>query len=132
MNTSETHVLKFGGSSLRDPDCIRTSVRTVAARAREARVRVVVSAMQGVTDELFSLAEEIDNGNGNAAGRIKKLRKSTCRFLTNLVAKKNRNERNCRIYLMSSANFYQKPTGSLLISVCCKTVSCRQANELRH
>ena len=75
MNTSETHVLKFGGSSLRDPDCIRTSVRTVAARAREARVRVVVSAMQGVTDELFSLAEEIDNGNGNAAGRIKKLRK---------------------------------------------------------
>lgn len=51
------HILKFGGSSLRDPSLIRAAARRVAARhhAGEA-VLVTVSAMGQETDELLALA----------------------------------------------------------------------------
>jgi len=58
-------VLKFGGSSLANGECIRHVARLIA-REREAQELfpvVVVSAMEGVTDLLFELAGE------SAAGR---------------------------------------------------------------
>ncbi|MDE1895014.1 MAG: bifunctional aspartate kinase/homoserine dehydrogenase I [Xanthomonadaceae bacterium] len=49
------HAHKFGGSSLADASRIRQAAALVAADGGDARV-VVVSAMQGVTDALVSLA----------------------------------------------------------------------------
>lgn len=59
-------VMKFGGTSLADPDRIRHCARLVREQARRDRVAVVVSAMDGVTEELLELAEAA--GAGDAAG----------------------------------------------------------------
>lgn len=54
-------VQKFGGSSLADIEKLRRAAETVlAARQREQRVAVVVSAMGDETDALLRLAREID------------------------------------------------------------------------
>jgi aspartate kinase len=52
-------VQKYGGSSLADADRIRHVARRVAARARDRRLVVVVSAMGDTTDHLIDLAAAI-------------------------------------------------------------------------
>jgi aspartate kinase len=55
-----TVVMKFGGSSVGDPERIRrVAARLVAAKAGGARVVGVVSAMGRTTDELIGLAHQI-------------------------------------------------------------------------
>jgi aspartate kinase len=55
-----TVVMKFGGTSVADPDKIRNVARRlVAARTRGGRVVGVVSAMGHHTDELLALAHEV-------------------------------------------------------------------------
>lgn len=49
--------MKFGGSSLADADRIAAVVAVVATAAAEDRVVVVVSAMQGVTNQLLALSD---------------------------------------------------------------------------
>ena len=49
-------VLKFGGTSVGDPDAIRRLVRHVTAAAQQGPAVVVVSALSGVTDRLLQLA----------------------------------------------------------------------------
>ena len=58
--TVETIVMKFGGSSVADPDKIkRVAQRLVEARARGVRVVATVSAMGDATDALLALAREV-------------------------------------------------------------------------
>lgn len=55
-----TLVMKFGGTSVADPDRIRRAARRVAeAKADGHRVAVVVSAMGHTTDELIGLAGKV-------------------------------------------------------------------------
>jgi aspartate kinase len=55
-----TVVMKFGGTSLGDPDMIRAVARRiVAARERGSRVVAVLSAMGQTTDELVALAHRV-------------------------------------------------------------------------
>ncbi len=56
-------ILKFGGSSVGSPDAIRR-VAAIVRRARDERgeVVVVVSAFQGVTDDLIALARRAAGG----------------------------------------------------------------------
>ncbi len=55
-----TVVMKFGGTSVADPEKIRrVAVRLASAKARGGRVIGVVSAMGHHTDELVSLAHEV-------------------------------------------------------------------------
>ena len=55
-----TIVMKFGGTSVGDPDKIRrVAERLVAAKRRGGRVVAVVSAMGQTTDDLVSLAHEV-------------------------------------------------------------------------
>lgn len=55
-----TLVMKFGGTSVADPDRIRRAARRVAeAKADGHRVAVVVSAMGQTTDELIGLAGKV-------------------------------------------------------------------------
>ena len=49
-------ILKFGGSSLATTDCIRTVARIVLEEARRGPVIVVLSAFQGVTNQLLDCA----------------------------------------------------------------------------
>jgi len=59
-STPATVVMKFGGSSVADPDKIRhVAERLVAARERGARVVATVSAMGETTDTLLELAEAV-------------------------------------------------------------------------
>jgi aspartate kinase len=56
----ETVVMKFGGSSVADPDKIKhVARRLVEARERGARIVATVSAMGDTTDGLLSLAREV-------------------------------------------------------------------------
>jgi aspartokinase/homoserine dehydrogenase 1 len=49
-------ILKFGGSSLATTDCIRNVARIVLEEARRGPVIVVLSAFQGVTNQLLDCA----------------------------------------------------------------------------
>src|ERR1700682_5841164 len=56
-------VLKFGGSSLATPDRIRAVVRIVLHEARHEPLIVVVSAFQGVTNQLIDSAQRAERGD---------------------------------------------------------------------
>ncbi len=55
---SKIQVMKFGGTSVGDADCIRRAAEIVAKAARQNHVVVVVSAMGGVTNRLVVAANE--------------------------------------------------------------------------
>jgi aspartate kinase len=58
--TNETVVMKFGGSSVADPDKIKhVAQRLVEARERGIRVVATVSAMGDTTDGLLDLARQV-------------------------------------------------------------------------
>jgi aspartate kinase len=58
--SAETVVMKFGGSSVADPDKIKhVAQRLVEARGRGVRVVATVSAMGDATDGLLALAREV-------------------------------------------------------------------------
>jgi aspartate kinase len=58
--TAETVVMKFGGSSVADPEKIRrVAERLVEARGRGVRVVATVSAMGDTTDGLLDLAQQV-------------------------------------------------------------------------
>lgn len=57
-------VMKFGGTSMADPDRIeRVARHVIAARARGFRVCVTVSAMAGETNRLVELTERLGGGD---------------------------------------------------------------------
>jgi len=57
---ADTVVMKFGGSSVADPEKIRNvAARLVQARSRGARVVATVSAMGDTTDGLLALAHDV-------------------------------------------------------------------------
>jgi len=58
--TPDTVVMKFGGSSVADPDKVRHVARRLAeARERGLRVVATISAMGDTTDTLLELAERV-------------------------------------------------------------------------
>ena len=62
-NPVKLTVMKFGGTSVGDADCIRRAAEIVAAAAKERRVVVVVSAMSGVTNRLVDAAQRAAAGD---------------------------------------------------------------------
>jgi aspartate kinase len=69
-------VMKFGGTSVADAERIRRCARIVRDHAAKHRVVAVVSALDGVTEELLALAEAAGAANHPAmAARMKDLRK---------------------------------------------------------
>src|SRR5688572_27452923 len=63
-------VMKFGGTSVKDPDAIR---RLAGIVAREQAVSgapvVVVSAMSGITDQLLDAVAAVERGDADAASQ---------------------------------------------------------------
>ncbi len=58
-------VVKFGGSSLAGPERMLAAARIVARHIRDEPVVCVVSAMAGVTDQLFTIARLAARGESN-------------------------------------------------------------------
>src|ERR1700730_17401567 len=55
-------VMKFGGTSLGDAECIRRAATIVCSAAKQHPVVVVVSAMSGVTNRLVQAAHRAERG----------------------------------------------------------------------
>ena len=66
-------VLKFGGSSLADVDCIRRALDIIEKKKGSAQVLCVVSALGGVTDMLIELCERARTGDPNYKGMLNDL-----------------------------------------------------------
>lgn len=66
MRKDKTIVLKFGGSSVADAECIERISKVAIKESKEHNVIVVVSAMGKTTNQLVALAESI---SPNAKGR---------------------------------------------------------------
>ena len=64
MNDNNLQVMKFGGTSVGNAECIRRAAEIVAGAASEGSVVAVVSAMGGVTNRLIEAAQ------ASAAGLI--------------------------------------------------------------
>jgi aspartate kinase len=60
-------VMKFGGTSVADPDAINRLVDIVRDRAAGGAPAVVVSALSGVTDRLVAIAQLAEIGEGEQA-----------------------------------------------------------------
>jgi bifunctional aspartokinase / homoserine dehydrogenase 1 len=64
MNSSLC-VMKFGGTSVGDADCVRRAAAIVQSAAAQGQVVVVVSAMSGVTNRLIQAAQRAESGEQN-------------------------------------------------------------------
>ncbi len=56
-------VLKFGGSSLNDENCISKVKDIIISYSKKEKIAVVLSAMKGITDSLIYCARESEKGN---------------------------------------------------------------------
>jgi aspartokinase/homoserine dehydrogenase 1 len=63
-------VMKFGGTSVGDADCIARTAQIIAKGASEGRCVAVVSAMSGVTNRLIEAAKCAQTGNGKEAASL--------------------------------------------------------------
>src|SRR5262245_2466263 len=73
LTKGRMRVLKFGGSSLATPARIRTVAGIVLEAARRERVVLVVSALQGVTDQLLETARRAERGDEGWVGLYRTL-----------------------------------------------------------
>jgi len=60
-------VMKFGGTSVGNAECIARAAKIIAKGAKEGRCVAVVSAMSGVTNRLIDAAKTAQTGNGGGA-----------------------------------------------------------------
>jgi bifunctional aspartokinase / homoserine dehydrogenase 1 len=70
---SAKKVIKFGGSSVANPERIRDVASIVLEAAKKERVIVVVSAFQGVTNQLLECAQLAERGNKEFQSIYKKI-----------------------------------------------------------
>ena len=69
-------VMKFGGTSVADADRMRRCAKLVKAQAAKDKVAVIVSALDGMTEELLALADAAGTANHPAiAARLKEVRR---------------------------------------------------------
>ncbi|MFH0992034.1 MAG: bifunctional aspartate kinase/homoserine dehydrogenase I [bacterium] len=85
-------VLKFGGSSVSSPDRIRDVTRIVRSVARKERVLVVVSAFQGITNQLLECARLAEQGNNHYQDLYQEIVTRHAEAVEQLVQKKSRKQ----------------------------------------
>lgn len=68
--TAKLQVMKFGGTSVGNGECIARAAEIIAAAAREGSVVAVVSAMSGVTNRLIEAAQKSEQGDANAGNEL--------------------------------------------------------------
>ena len=85
-------VLKFGGSSVADPERIRSVAAIVLAAARRDRIVVVVSAFQGVTNQLLQCAHLAEKGGANYQKLFAQIAEKHRSAINALLKKQNRRQ----------------------------------------
>jgi aspartokinase/homoserine dehydrogenase 1 len=85
-------VLKFGGSSVADPDRIRSVAAIVLAAAKRDNVVVVVSAFQGVTNQLLQCAHLAERGRADYQNLFTQIAKKHYDAIGTLLKKQNRRQ----------------------------------------
>lgn len=85
-------VLKFGGSSLASANRIRDIAEMVLNEARRDRLVVVVSAFQGVTNQLLECARLAEKGDGRYEVTWKKIALRHRSVVDDLLDKRNRRQ----------------------------------------
>ena len=84
--SARLQVMKFGGTSVGNAECIARAAKIIADGSREERCVAVVSAMSGVTNRLIEAATTAQTGNGaGAAAMLETLRTQHERALNSLV-----------------------------------------------
>src|SRR5450631_4137014 len=83
--SSSLCVMKFGGTSVGDADCIRRTAAIVHSAATERPVAVVVSAMSGVTNRLIKAAKQAESGEQDFVTLAPELRVQHLAALDTLV-----------------------------------------------
>lgn len=79
-------VMKFGGTSVGNAECIARAAKIIAHGAQEGRCVAVVSAMSGATNQLIEAAKTAQIGNGTGATAvIEALRSQHESALTDLI-----------------------------------------------
>ena len=68
--TTRLQVMKFGGTSVGNAECIGRAAEILASAAREGSVVAVVSAMSGVTNRLIDAARKSEQGDANAGNEL--------------------------------------------------------------
>ena len=69
-------VMKFGGTSVADAERMRRCAKLVKDRSAQDKVVVVVSALDGMTEELIALADAAGTANHPALNaRMKEIRR---------------------------------------------------------
>jgi aspartokinase/homoserine dehydrogenase 1 len=87
-------VMKFGGTSVGNAECIARSAQIIARGAKEGRCVAVVSAMSGVTNTLIEAAKLAQSGNApGATAMIDALRAQHENTLQQLVRNDSERER---------------------------------------
>jgi aspartate kinase len=84
MNSSLC-VMKFGGTSVGDADCVRRTAAIVCSAAAHRPVAVVVSAMSGVTNRLIHAARQAEGADQGFASLTSDLRAQHLTALEALV-----------------------------------------------
>ena len=88
MMKPQLQVMKFGGTSVGDAECIARTAQIIAKGAREKACVAVVSAMSGVTNRLIEAANKAQTGNAQeAVEAIEGLRAQHEAVLLNLTQK---------------------------------------------
>jgi aspartokinase/homoserine dehydrogenase 1 len=68
--STRLQVMKFGGTSVGNAECIARAAKIIADSARNGRCVAVVSAMSGVTNQLIDAAKTALTGNANGATAV--------------------------------------------------------------
>lgn len=103
---SSTHILKFGGTSLQNPDFIKQAVAIVRKRAELAQPIVVVSAIAGITDRLLELTDLPSAANGQAKGAIKILRNRHIEILRQFTGNSKNQGKLEKLFVELENTFY--------------------------
>lgn len=85
------HVLKFGGSSIGDPDRIESVIGIIKKRAEQGqRLSVIFSAYQGVTDQLILMGKMAEQGDENYKQLFNQIEERHISTADALISLKNR------------------------------------------
>jgi aspartokinase/homoserine dehydrogenase 1 len=80
-----TKILKFGGSSVGTPKMIKKVGEIIKAAGKKEKIAVVVSAFQGVTDELLKCAKLAAKNDTRGVDELKKLKVRHIKAVKGLV-----------------------------------------------
>jgi bifunctional aspartokinase / homoserine dehydrogenase 1 len=91
--TNNLIVMKFGGTSVGNAECIKRTAEIIASYAAKGPTVAVVSAMSGVTNRLVAAAQRATTGDESICGELSSsLREQHLEAINALINDKNRRE----------------------------------------